>query len=263
MRGEMLRYSACAVFTIAAGFYFAAAPSRAQQLTPQEADFIVPDFHFKSNETLPELRLHYMTLGKPIRDAQGRVTNAVLILHGTGGTGRQFLGPEFAGVLFGPGQLLDAGRYYIILPDAIGHGRSSKPSDGLHMRFPKYEYEDEVTAQYRLVTEGLKVDHLRLLMGTSMGCMHTWIWAETYPDFMDAVMPLACLPVQIAGRNRMMRKMIMDSIRTDPEWMNGDYNQQPRGLRTALGILLIMGGSPLQMQKDHPTRDKADSYLET
>ena len=170
--------------------------------------------------------------------------------------------PQFAGVLFGPGQLLDASRYFIILPDDIGHGKSSKPSDGLHAKFPHYDYDDMVDAQHRLLTEGLKVDHLRLVMGTSMGCMHSWVWGETYPDFIDALMPLACLPVQIAGRNRMMRKMIMESIRTDPEWKNGDYTHQPRGLRTALFALLVMGSSPLQMQKNYPTRDAADAYLD-
>ena len=248
---------------IAAGLCFAAAPSRAQQLTPTEADFNVRDFHFKLNEALPELRQHYMTLGKPVRDAQGRVTNAVLILHGTGGTGRQFLGPEFAGVLFGPGQLLDAGRYYIILPDAIGHGGSSKPSDGLHMRFPQYEYEDEVTAQYRLVTEGLKVDHLRLVMGTSMGCMHTWMWGETYAEFMDALMPLACNPVEIAGRNWMQRQMRINCIKSDPQWNGGEYRKPPiQGLACVLYVRSLMTGSALQMQKQYPTRASVIQMME-
>ena len=238
------------------------APTLASQLAPQEGDFVVRDFHFNSGEVLPELRLHYTTLGAPARDASGRVTNAVVILHGTGGSGRQFLSPQFAGELFGPGQLLDASRYFIILPDSIGHGRSSKPSDGLRMRFPRYDYHDMVRAQHLLLADGLRINHLRLVMGTSMGCMHSWVWAETYPDFMDALFPLACLPVQIAGRNRMMRKMMMDSIRTDPEWHNGDYKSQPRGLRAALYILLIMGSSPLQMQKASPTRGEADKFLE-
>jgi homoserine O-acetyltransferase len=190
------------------------------------------------------------------------VTNAVMVLHGTGGTGKQFVGPHFAGVLFGSGQLLDASKYFIILPDNIGHGGSSKPSDGLHAKFPHYDYDDMVAAQHLLLTEGLKVNHLRLVMGTSMGCMHSWVWLETYPDFMDAAMPLACLPAQIAGRNRMTRKMIMDSIRSDPEWRNGDYQQQPRGLTTALYMLLVMGSAPLQMQKNFPTRDAADAYVD-
>jgi homoserine O-acetyltransferase/O-succinyltransferase len=230
---------------------------------PTEADLVTHNFHFRSGEVLPEMKLHYTTFGKPETDANGRVTNAVMILHGTGGSGKQFIRPEFSGVLFGPGQLLDSNRYFIILPDNIGHGQSARPSDGLHAKFPHYDYNDMVEAQHLLLTEGLKVNHLRLLMGTSMGCMHSWVWMETYPDFMDAAMPLACLPVQIAGRNRIMRKMIIDSIRTDPDWNNGDYKQQPRGLRTALFALLVMGSSPLQMQKNHPTRDASDAYLES
>jgi homoserine O-acetyltransferase len=238
------------------------AAASAPSVAPEEGDFIVRDFHFRSGETLPELRLHYTTLGKPIRDSGGKVTNAVLIMHGTGGTGHQFLSPQFAGVLFGPGQLLDASRYYIILPDAMGHGHSSKPSDGLHARFPRYEYDDMVRAQHQLVFEKLGVNHLRLVAGTSMGCMHSWMWAEMYPDSMDALLPLACEPVQIAGRNRMMRKMAMDTIRSDPEWKNGEYTAQPRGLQTALDVLLIMGSSPLQMQNNYPTRDAAGKYLD-
>ena len=237
-------------------------PSAQELPKPAEGDYLVHDFHFRSGETLPELNLHYTTYGKPVADASGKVRNAVLLLHGTTGSGQQFAGSNFAGVLFGPGQLLDANRYFIILPDSIGSGHSTKPSDGLHARFPHYDYDDMVEAQHRLLAEGLKVDHLRLLMGTSMGCMHSWIWLESYPDFMDAAMPLACLPVQIAGRNRMMRKMIMDLIRTDPEWMGGDYKQQPAGLRSALDIFLIMAGSPLQLQKNYPRRDQADAYLE-
>src|SRR5271167_5126381 len=178
----------------------------AGKLIPQEGDYILRGFHFKSGETLPELRMHYLTLGKPARDASGRVTNAVLILHGTTGSGRQFLAPQFADVLFGPGQLLDAGRYFIVLPDNIGHGKSNKPSDGLHAHFPQYDYDDMVAADFHLLKEGLGVNHLRLILGTSMGCMHSFVWGETYPDFMDALMPLACLPVQIAGRNRLWRK---------------------------------------------------------
>jgi len=248
----------CLVTILCSGAIF----SRAQQLAPEEGDFIVRDFRFQSGETLPELRLHYRTFGKPAQDAQGRVTNAVLILHGTGGAGTNFLTPNFAGVLFGPGQLLDAARYFIIIPDSIGNGRSSKPSDGLRMRFPRFEYDDAVALQHKLVTEHLRVNHLRLLIGTSMGCMHSWLWGVTYVDFMDALMPLACLPVEIAGRNRMMRKMVLDSIRTDPGWNAGFYGEQPRGLRTALYILLIMGSSPLQMQKSAPSRDTTDKYLD-
>jgi homoserine O-acetyltransferase/O-succinyltransferase len=229
---------------------------------PQAGTFVVRDFQFKSGEKLPEVKLHYYTLGTPQKDASGKVRNAVLILHGTGGSGRQFLTPNFGGVLFGPGQLLDASKYFIILPDNVGHGESSKPSDGLRMRFPHYEYDDMIELQYRLLTQGLGVNHLRLVMGTSMGGMHSWLWAEQHPEFMDAAMPLASLTVEIAGRNRMMRRMIMDAIRTDPEWNNGEYKQQPHGLAAALDILLIMGSSPLQMQKNDPTREKSDTDLE-
>src|SRR6202040_193878 len=199
----------------------------------------------------------------PLRDAAGHTTNAVLILHGTGGTGQQFFQPQFAGVLFGPGQLLDAARYFIVLPDGIGHGKSSKPSDGMHAHFPQYDYDDMVAAHYRLLNEGLGVHHLRLVMGTSMGCMHSFVWGERYPDFMDALMPLACVPVPIAGRNRIWRKMVMDAIREDPEWKGGEYAAEPKqGLRTALDLLLIAGSAPLPMQKAQPTRDAADKYLE-
>src|SRR6476646_252346 len=192
---------------------FLASIASSQELpVPVEGDYVAHDFHFRSGEVLPELRLHYRTLGKPVRDANGHVTNAVLIAHGTTGSGKGFLSPQFAGVLFGPGELLDSKRYYIILPDAIGHGGSSKPSDGMHATFPQYDYDDMVEAQHLLLTEGLRVDHLRLYMGTSMGCMHTFVFAETYSDFLDAAMPLACAPVQIAGRNRLFRKIVMDAI---------------------------------------------------
>jgi homoserine O-acetyltransferase/O-succinyltransferase len=230
--------------------------------TPQSGNFVVKDFQFKSGERLAEVKLHYYTLGTPQKDASGKVRNAVLILHGTGGSGRQFLTPTFAGVLFGPGQLLDAAKYFLILPDNVGHGDSSKPSDGLHMRFPHYEYDDMIELQFRLLTQGLGINHLRLVMGTSMGGMHTWLWAEQHPDFMDAAMPLASQPIEIAGRNRMMRRMILDAIRTSPDWNNGEYTQQPHGLVAALGVILIMGSSPLQMQKQEPTREKADDLLE-
>jgi homoserine O-acetyltransferase/O-succinyltransferase len=242
-----------------------AQPSLGQQALSgsTEGDFVVHDFKFHSGESLPELRLHYTTLGKPARDAQGRVTNAVLILHGTGGTGHQFYAPQFAGELFGPGQLLDTTRYFIVLPDGIGHGKSSKPSDGLHAHFPQYDYDDMVAAHYRLLSEGLGVNHLRLVMGTSMGCMHSFVWGETYPDFMDALMPLACQPVQIAGRNRLWRKMVMDAIRNDPDWKGGDYTAEPQqSLRTALDFLIIAGSAPLLMQKNLPTRDAADKFLD-
>lgn len=236
----------------------------AKPLATREGDFIVHDFHFRDGETLADLRLHYTTLGSPRRDASGRVTNAVLILHGTGGSGHQFLRPEFAGVLFGPGQLLDARTHFLILPDDIGHGKSSKPSDGLRMRFPHYDYADMAQGEYDLVTDGLHVHHLRLVMGTSMGCMHTWMWGETHPKFMDALMPLACLPVEIAGRNRMTRKMIMDDIRQDPAWEGGNYKTEPlRGLRAALQVELLMVSAPFYWQKEYPTAQAADAFLES
>lgn len=230
--------------------------------TPTAGDFILHNFHFQSGEVLPALKLHYITLGHPERDESGLVRNAILILHGTGGSGQGFLREQFAGVLFGPGQLLDATKYFIILPDGIGHGQSSKPSDGLRARFPHYTYDDMVLAQYRLLTEHLGVNHLCLVMGTSMGGMHTWLWGVTYPDFMDVLIPLACLPVEIAGRNRMLRKMIIDSIRNDPEWQNGEYTTQPRGLIPAIYVLLVMISSPLQWQKQAPTREAAERLLE-
>jgi homoserine O-acetyltransferase len=245
---------------LVAGTSLAARP--ADYPAPQQGTFVVKDFQFKSGEKLPEVKLHYYTLGAPQKDASGKVSNAVLILHGTGGTGRQFLTANFGGVLFGPGQLLDASKYFIILPDNVGHGESSKPSDGLHMRFPHYEYDDMIELQYRLLTQGLGVNHLRLVMGTSMGGMHSWLWAEQHADFIDAAMPLASQPVEIAGRNRMMRRMIMDAIRTDPSWNNGEYKEQPHGLADALHILILMSSAPVRMQKEEPTRDLADKYLE-
>lgn len=237
--------------------------SSAPKLASTEGDYVLHDFRFKSGESLPELRMHYTTLGKPERDATGKTTNAVLILHGTGGTGHQFLSPQFADVLFGPGQPLDANRYFIILPDNVGHGKSSKPSDGMRARFPQYDYDDMVAAQHDLLEKGLGINHLRLVMGTSMGCMHSWVWGETYPEFMDALMPLACLPVQISGRNRLWRKMVIEGIRQDPEWKNGDYTTQPRAaLQISTDFLLIAGSAPLVMQKNLSTRDAADKYLD-
>jgi homoserine O-acetyltransferase len=230
---------------------------------PKEGDFVLKDFRFRSGDTLPELRIHYRTVGEPKRDDKGAVVNAVLVLHGTTGSGANFIRPEFAGELFGKGQLLDATRYYVILPDGIGHGKSSKPSDGLHVRFPQYGYLDMIEAQNRLLVEGLRVNHLRLVMGTSMGGMHTWLWGQKYPDFMDALMPLASLPTQIAGRNRMWRNMISESIRTDPEWKDGEYKAQPRGLRFAAEMLVFMSGNPAQRQEEAPTREKADKLLES
>ncbi len=226
-----------------------------------EGDFVERDFRFTGGAVLPALRIHYATLGRPRRDAAGVVRNAVLVLHGTTGNGAGFLSPSFAGELFGPGQLLDTATHYVILPDGIGTGRSSKPSDGLRARFPRYGYEDMVAAQYRLVTEGLRVNHLLLVMGTSMGGMQTWMWGERYPSFMDALVPLASAPTQIAGRNRMMRALVSDAIRGDPDWRGGNYAAPPRGLYTALSMLFMMTSSPLALQKAAPTRDSADAYV--
>jgi homoserine O-acetyltransferase len=240
----------------------ASVEKQVSKATRSGADVVLRDFKFADGESLPELRIHYTTLGTPRRDAAGTVRNAVLVLHGTTGAGTGFLSRNFAGELFGPGQLLDTARYFIVLPDGIGHGKSSKPSDGLHARFPRYTYDDMVDAQHRLLVEGLKIDHLRLIMGTSMGCMHAWVWGERYPDFVDGLVPLACAPTQIAGRNRMMRTMIMDDIRQDPAWRGGDYTSPPeQGLRGALGILFMMTSSPLQQQKAAPTRDAADAFI--
>jgi len=241
----------------------ALAASAARAQPPRRgSDFIIRDFSFADGASLPELRIHYIALGSAKRDASSRVSNAVLILHGTTGSGAGFLSRNFAGELFGPGQLLDTSRYYVILPDGIGHGGSTKPSDGMHARFPRYTYDDMVEAQHRLLTEGLGVNHLRLVMGTSMGCMHAWVWGERYPDFVDGLVPLACAPTQIAGRNRMMRKMLIDAIRADPDWRGGDYTTPPtRGLRTALAMLFMMTSSPMQQQKAAPTRDAADAYI--
>lgn len=235
--------------------------SAQQYPKPQEGNYVTRNFRFSDGSTLPELNQHYTTLGTPKKNSAGQVTNAVLVMHGTTGSGNGFLNERFAGHLFGPGQLLDANEYYIILPDAIGHGKSSKPSDGLHMKFPAYTYDDMVQAQYLLLTRGLGVNHLRLVMGTSMGGMQTWVWGYTFPEFMDALMPLASLPVEIGGRNRMLRKMVIDAIETDPEWMNGEYKEQPRGLTYATYPLMFMVSSPLQWQKVAPTREEAEKFL--
>ena len=229
---------------------------------PREGDYTIPDFKFQSGETLPELRVHYQTLGKPEKDAQGKTTNAVLIMHGTTGSGAQFIRPEFAGELFGAGQPLDATKFFIVLPDGIGHGKSSKPSDGMHAKFPRYGYLDMIEADYRLLTDGLAVNHARLVMGTSMGGMHTWLWGELHPDFMDALMPLASLPTQISGRNRGWRRIVIDAIRNDPAWNGGEYKTQPPSLRTAGELLWFMSSNPVLRQKEAPTLAKTDEVLD-
>ena len=236
--------------------------SAADYPPPTEGDYTIHDFKFASGETLPELRLHYRTLGTAQKDAQDKTTNAVLIMHGTTGSGAQFIRPEFAGELFGKDQPLDATKFFIVLPDGIGHGKSSKPSDGMHAKFPRYGYLDMVEADYRLLTEGLGVDHARLVMGTSMGGMHTWLWGELHPDFMDALMPLASLPTQISGRNRAWRRMVIDAIRNDPAWEGGDYKTQPPSLRTAAEMLWFLSSNPVLRQKDAPTLAKTDEVLD-
>jgi homoserine O-acetyltransferase len=228
---------------------------------PVEGDFVVRNFTFASGQTLPELTLHYRTIGEPRKDADGVVRNGILILHGTGGSGRGFLSETFGGGLFGQGQLYDANRYFIILPDNIGHGDSSKPSDGLRMQFPRYGYSDMVRLQHQLVTERFGLTRLHVVTGTSMGGMHTWMWGYMYPDFVDALVPLASNPVEIAGRNRVWRKALVDAIVTDPTWKGGEYTEPPRGMASALGFLLMATSVPLQWQKQFPTADAADEWL--
>ena len=248
---------------VAAGLALLLAGQATAATAPQatQHDYTIKDFRFHTGETLPELKIHYYTLGTPRRDAAGHITNAVLVLHGTGGSGHQFAAPQFADVLLVPGGLLDPEKYFIIMPDGIGHGGSSKPSDGLRMTFPKYDYADMVAAQHELTTKGLGVEQLRLIMGTSMGCMHIFVWAEAYPAGAKALMPMACLPVELAGRNRLWRAMSIDAIEADPAWQGGDYKAQPKmGLLAAENLLILAGAAPLNMQKTLPTREAADAY---
>ena len=238
-------------------------PPIRNQWPVKDGIYIIKNFRFGTGESLPGLKLHYLTLGKPHRDSAGHTDNAVLLLHGTGGSATSLLNPTFSGVLFGPGKPLDISRFYIILPDDIGHGESSKPSDGLRMHFPRYDYNDMVMSQHTMLLEGLHVDHLRLLLGTSMGCMQSFLWGETYPTFSDALAPFACLPVELAGRNRMWRYMAMQIIRKDPAWKNGDYTSEPvEGIRGANDLIVIAGSAPLFMQKNFPTRALAEAYVD-
>jgi homoserine O-acetyltransferase/O-succinyltransferase len=250
------------IFALLLSSFAATSVFAADYPAPTEGDYTIRDFKFTSGETLPELRVRYRTIGKPEKDAQGKTTNAVLIMHGTTGSGAQFIRPEFAGELFDKDQPVDATKFFIVLPDGIGHGKSSKPSDGMHAKFPRYGYIDMVEAQYRLLTEGLGVNHARLVMGTSMGGMHTWLWGELHPDFMDALMPLASLPTQISGRNRAWRRIIIDAIRNDPEWNGGEYKTQPPSLHTAAEMLWFMSSNPVLRQKDAPTLAKTDEVLD-
>jgi homoserine O-acetyltransferase len=241
----------------------APAPASAKTWPTQEGEITFKDFRFRSGESLPELRIHYTTLGQPHRNAAGEIDNAVMILHGTGGSGWQFLRPQFAEELYGPGQPLDIRRYFIILPDNIGHGKSSKPSDGLKLRFPKYDYDDMVEAQRRMLVEGLGVKQLRLIFGTSMGCMHAFMWGETLPGFARALMPMACEPVEIAGLNRMWRQLAINGIKSDPAWKAGNYKTQPiQGLRTAQSLLFVAGAAPLYYQAEYPTNASASVFAE-
>ena len=238
-------------------------PAPTPTYTGVPGDYTVNDFHFGTGETLPALKLHYLTLGTPHRDKAGQVDNAVLLLHGTGGDAHTLFNPVFSTVLFGPGQPLDITKFFLIFPDDIGQGESSKPSDGLRMKFPQYDYDDMVRSQHQMLLEGLHVDHLRLILGTSMGCMQSFVWGETYPDFSDALMPLACNAVPLAGRNRMTRYMAIENIKRDPAWQGGNYTTEPiEGLRAANEMLLIMGSAPLQMQKLYPTREQAEAYVD-
>jgi homoserine O-acetyltransferase/O-succinyltransferase len=240
----------------------ASAPPQGPAPQMTEGDFLIKDFKFNSGETLPELRIHYRTLGTPRKDAQGIVRNAVLIMHGTGGTGAQFTGRGFAGELFFPGQPLDVTKYYIVMPDDIGHGKSSKPSDGLRAKFPRYGYQDMLTAEHALLTQGLGVNHLRLVMGTSMGGMHTWLWGARWPGFMDALMPLASVPGPIAGRNRVWRRVVIDAIRNDPEWQGGNYTKQPQSARTAAQMLWLVSSNPVLRQRRSPTLAQTDKEID-
>jgi homoserine O-acetyltransferase/O-succinyltransferase len=229
----------------------------------QDGTYIIKNFHFGTGETIPELKLHYLTLGSPHHNAKGEIDNAILLLHGTGGDAHSLLNPVFSEVLFHPGQPFDITRFFLIFPDDIGHGQSSRPSDGLHMHFPQYDYDDMVASQHTMLLEGLHVDHLRLILGTSMGCMQSFVWGETFPQFSDALAPFACLPVELAGRNRMWRYMAMQDIKNDPAWKNGDYTTPPaEGLRGASDLLVIAGGAPLQLQKNFPTRAQVETYVD-
>jgi homoserine O-acetyltransferase/O-succinyltransferase len=227
----------------------------------KQADFYVKDFQFASGDVLPELKLHYRTLGVPAYDRDDNIQNAVLMLHGTSGSGQQFTAPETANFLFQSGQPLDANKYFIILPDAIGHGGSSKPSDGLRVRFPRYSYHDLVQAQYLLVTEGLKVKRLRLILGTSMGGMQTWLWGEKYPDLMQALMPIACFPERVKGRNLLWRRMLINIVRQDPGYKNGDYTEQPANLGIAWELFNLMVDSPLHLQEAFADVGAADETV--
>ena len=240
-----------------------ASPAVARDWPIAEGDYVLRDFAFKSGEKLPELRIHYTTVGTPHRNAKGEIDNAVMALHGTGGTGKSLLVPQFADELFGPGAPFDIAKTYVILPDGLGHGQSSKPSDGLRMAFPKYDYDDMVAAQHRLLVEGLGITKLKVILGTSMGCMHAFVWGETWPGFAERLAPFACQTVELAGRNRMWRKMAIDAIKADPAWNGGNYTTQPaQGMRIVADLSVIAGGNPVALQVQYPTRVAADAALD-
>jgi homoserine O-acetyltransferase/O-succinyltransferase len=258
-----MRLAAIACLILSCNVAAVAQNPHASKWPTKDNIYIIKNFHFGTGETIPELSLHYLTLGQPHRGADGHIDNAILLLHGTGGDRHTLMNPVFSDVLFGPGQPFDITKYFLILPDDIGQGDSSKPSDGLHMKFPQYDYDDMIRSQYIMLTEGMHVDHLRLILGTSMGCMQSWVWGETYPEFMDALAPFACYPIELAGRNRMTRYIAIESIEHDPAWKNGEYTTEPvEGLRGAEGMLLVMGSAPLQMQKNFPTRAQAEKYVD-
>ena len=242
------------------------APAGAAPMEPasaQAADFTEHDFHFSDGATLPDIRIHYVTLGTPQRDAHGEIDNAVLLMHGTTGTGKAFLAPAMQRELFAPGQPLDTSRYFVVIPDGLGRGGSSKPSDGLHARFPHYGYGDVVEANHRLLVEGLHIHHLRLVLGTSMGGMQTWMWGERYPEMADALMPIASQPIAMAGRNWLWRQMIVGAIRNDPGWQGGDYAVPPTQWTRVMPIFTIITNNPARMQSDAPNRDAATHLYDT
>lgn len=258
-----MRFAAVVCLILSCALAATAQNPRVSKWPAKDNIYVIHNFHFGSGETIAELNLHYLTLGQPHRGTDGHVDNAILLLHGTGGDRHTLLNPVFSDVLFGPGEPFDITKYFLILPDDIGHGDSSKPSDGLRMKFPQYDYDDMVRSQYIMLTEGMHVDHLRLILGTSMGCMQSWIWGETYPQFMDALAPFACFPVELAGRNRMTRYIAIESVKHDPAWKGGEYTNEPvEGLRGAEAMLLIMGSSALQLQKNYPTRTQAEKYVD-
>ncbi len=248
---HLVRFAGAAALALAAAWAGAA-----EFPAPKQGSWVARDFRFHTGEVMPELRLHYRTVGEPTGEP-------VLVLHGTTGSGASMLSPAYAGELFGPGQPLDASKHFIILPDAIGHGQSAKPSDGLRAKFPRYNYDDMVLAQYRLVTEGLNIKRLRLVTGNSMGGMHTWIWGVTYPGFMDALAPMASQPTEMASRNWMLRRLIVDAIRNDVQWQGGNYTTQPKSAQFASVFYgIATNGGTLATQKAAPTRAQADRIVD-